>query len=98
MNKKIAWLRLSALIVLWNITACKFRQKADYIIHHATIYTATEKMDTAQALAVRDGKIIAIGSNDDILKEYESDNTKDAAGKFVYPGFIMHMPIFTIMV
>ena len=39
-------------------------------------------------MVIRDGKIIAIGSNDDILKEYEADEMLDAAGKFVYPGFI----------
>ncbi|MEO6541650.1 MAG: amidohydrolase [Ferruginibacter sp.] len=69
------------------IAACKFRQKADLIIHHAKIYTVDEKFSVAEAMAVSDGKIIAIGTNDDILKQYESDSIKDAGGSAVFPGF-----------
>ena len=52
--------------------SCKFRQKADMIVHHAKIYTVNEQFSVAEAMAIRDGKIIAIGKNEDILKEYES--------------------------
>ncbi len=70
------------------LSSCKFRQKADMIIHHAKIYTVDEKFSVAEAMALRDGKIIAIGKNDDILKEYESDVAEDAKGKIIFPGFI----------
>lgn len=70
------------------ISSCKFRQKVDLIIHHAKIYTADTAFSIAEAMAVRDGKIIAIGKNDDILKEYEAEEEKNAAGKTVYPGFM----------
>ena len=69
------------------ISSCKFRQKADLIIHHAKIYTVDESFSVAEAMVVMDGKIIAIGKNDDILKQYESDAVKDAGGKVVFPGF-----------
>lgn len=75
-------------LLLTTFSSCKFRQKASLIVHHAKIYTANQNFDTAQAMVVRDGKIIAIGNNDDILKEYEADEMLNAAGKFVYPGFI----------
>ena len=68
-------------------SSCKFRQKAELIIHHAKIYTIDDKFAVAEAMAINDGKIIAIGSNDDILKEYESDSITDAKGKAVFPGF-----------
>lgn len=58
------------------------------IIHHAKIYTVDEKFSVAEAMAVRDGRIIAIGTNDDILKQYESESINDAKGKTVFPGFI----------
>lgn len=70
------------------LSSCKFRQKADMIIHHAKIYTVDEKFSVAEAMALRDGKIMAIGKNDEILKAYESDVTEDAKGKTVFPGFI----------
>ena len=75
-------------LFLISVSSCKFRQKADMIVHNAKIYTVDEKFSVAEAMAVRDGKIIAIGKNDDILKEYESDMMKDAGGKAVFPGFI----------
>ncbi len=70
------------------LSSCKFRQKVNLIVHNATIYKIDEKFDTAQAMAIRDGKILAIGSNDDILKEYEASEIKNANGKIIFPGFI----------
>ena len=69
-------------------SSCKFRQKADLIVHHAKIYTVDKTFSIAEAMAIRDGKIMAIGSNDDILKEYEPTEEKDARGKIIYPGLI----------
>ena len=79
---------LSHSFIFISLTSCKFRQKADMIIHHAKIYTVDEKFSIAEAMVVRDGKIIATGSNDDILKEFESNQVVDAEEKAVYPGFI----------
>ena len=76
------------LFSLFLISGCKFRQKVNLIVHNATIYTVNEKFDTAQAMAIRDGKILAIGSNDEILKEFEGDEMKNAEGKIIFPGFI----------
>jgi predicted amidohydrolase YtcJ len=72
-------------IVLFS---CKFRQKIDTIIHNAVIYKVDEKFTTAQAMAMNDGKIVAIGTTDDILKQYEANTVTDAKGKTIYPGFI----------
>lgn len=72
---------------LISVSSCKFRQKADLIIHHAKIYTVDDKFSVAEAMAINDGKIIAIGTNDNILKQYESDSITDANGKTIFPGF-----------
>lgn len=58
------------------------------VVHHAVIYTADDKFTTAEAMAISDGKIIAIGTNDDILKKYEGEEMVDAGGKAIFPGFI----------
>lgn len=80
---------ITAFVVLFiTLLSCKFRQKADLIVHHAKIYTVNAAFDTAEAMAVRDGKIIAIGKTEDILKEYEGEEELNAEGKTVYPGFI----------
>jgi predicted amidohydrolase YtcJ len=39
-------------------------------------------------MAVKDGKIISVGSTKEINEKYHSDNSVDAKGKFIYPGFI----------
>ena len=38
--------------------------------------------------AVKDGKIIATGSNAEVMDKYESENTLNLGGQFVYPGLI----------
>lgn len=69
-------------------SSCKFRQKVPLLVHHAKIYTADDRFTIAEAMVIRDGKILAIGSNDAILKEYEGEEELNAAGKTIYPGFI----------
>lgn len=85
-NNSLFFIPCSLFLIL--SASCKFRQKADMIIHHAKIYTVDEKFSVAEAMVVRDGKIIATGTNEDILKEYESDVEENANGKTVLPGFI----------
>ena len=89
LNKTLSTFLFLILTFLFLIStsSCKFRQKAELIIHHAKIYTVDDKFSVAEAMAVNDGKIIAIGTNDDILKQYESDSITDAGGKAVFPGF-----------
>jgi len=58
------------------------------IITDATIYKVDKSFDTATAMAITDGKIVAIGSDSEITAEYKSDNKVDADGKFIYPGLI----------
>jgi predicted amidohydrolase YtcJ len=79
---------ISYFLFLISTNSCKFRQKVSLIVHHANIYTVDKDFSIQQAMAINDGKIIAVGSNDDILKTYESDEIKDLGGESVYPGFI----------
>ena len=78
---------LFAIVVVFLCSSC-INQRVDLIVHHAQIYTVNTEFATAEAIAVQDGKIVAIGTNDEILKEYKSDSLVDAKGAAVYPGFI----------
>ena len=78
---------LLAIAAIFLCSSC-IHQRVDLIVHHAQIYTVDNSFSTAEAMAVQDGKIVAIGNNDDILKEYQSDSLVDAKGAAVYPGFI----------
>jgi len=67
--------------------ACSKRQKVDLIVANATIYTVDSTFSQANSMAISNGKIIAIGSKQDIESQFTSDSIVDAEGKFVYPGF-----------
>lgn len=68
-------------------TSCKSRQNVDLILYNAHIYSVDEDFSQAEAFAVQAGKFVAVGSREEILSSYQSDNKIDAKGKFVYPGF-----------
>ena len=76
------------IFLLTAFAACNSKQKISLIVHHATIYTVDENFSSAEAMAIDKGKIIATGSNDDILKKYDADSVVDAKGNTVFPGFI----------
>lgn len=65
-----------------------YAQQADLVLTNGNIVTLKAKGDRAQALAIKNEKIIAVGSNDDISK-FIGNNTKviDLKGKTVLPGF-----------
>lgn len=67
--------------------SCSTRYKADLIVHHGSVYTVDSAFSNAEAFAVADGKFIAVGSDKDILSQYESDSVVDLGGRPVYPGF-----------
>jgi predicted amidohydrolase YtcJ len=64
------------------------QEKVDAIFHHGLIYTVDSSFSIVEAFAINDGKILATGSNDSIVKKYSSSQNIDLNGKAVYPGFI----------
>jgi predicted amidohydrolase YtcJ len=62
---------------------------ADLILLNGKIVTVDKDFSIRQAIAVRDGRIIAVGSNDEILK-HETSGTKrvELGGRTVIPGLI----------
>ena len=71
--------------LLWS---CGGKQQADLIIHNATVYTVNDDFNVATAFAVKDGKFVGVGSDEEILKDFESDETINLEGQPVYPGLI----------
>ncbi|MBB1192734.1 amidohydrolase [Flavobacterium sp. SOK18b] len=70
--------------------SCNQNEKimVDAIITDATIYTVNNTFEKVTAMAIDKGKIVAIGTDTDIEKKYQSNNTTKADGKFIYPGLI----------
>lgn len=79
----------SYLGIAMFLVSCKDEKTVtDLIIHHAKIYAVDSSFVTYEAMCIRDGKIVALGSNNEILKTYEAKQITDAKGKFIFPGFI----------
>lgn len=68
--------------------ACCTTSEVDLLIYNAKIYTVDSAFSIAEAMAVKSGKIVAVGSSKDLTENYFSNNEIDAEGKIIYPGFI----------
>lgn len=84
---------LKKLLLLLTIssffTFCsKPKETVDLIIHNAVIYSVDSSFSILEALAVKDGKIKDVGTNETILDQYSAKEISDAQGKTIFPGFI----------
>jgi predicted amidohydrolase YtcJ len=85
MMKKVLFVCLFSIYI---ISSCTKKIKVDLIVHNAKVYAVNESFDVEQAFAVKDGKFVAIGTDQEILSMYQSEVQAEADGKPVYPGFI----------
>ncbi|GHA57252.1 amidohydrolase [Pontibacter akesuensis] len=92
MNKTLRTFAAALLLGSSLFSSCTSIQKgteeADLIVYNGTIYTVNENFDKAEAFAVKDGKIIAVGSAETIRNTYKAKEELDAQGKTIYPGLI----------
>ena len=62
---------------------------ADSILYNGKVLTADKNFTVAQAVAVRDGKILAVGTNAEIQRMAGPATRRvDLAGRSLVPGFI----------
>ncbi len=62
---------------------------ADLVVRNAKVYTVDPQVERAEAFAVRDGRFIAVGTNDAVASLIGSGTqVYDARGMTVVPGFI----------
>lgn len=73
--------------LLFALSACYKGKSVDLIIHNAKVHTMVDNAEIAEAIAIKDGKIVEVGPERQILNKYSSDEEIDAEGKDVYPGF-----------
>jgi hypothetical protein len=84
MLKRLIW----TLVVVATATAAH-AQSADTILLNGKIVTLDAKSSVVQAVAIRGGRIMAVGSNDEIKKlAGASTKTVDVGGRTVIPGLI----------
>jgi predicted amidohydrolase YtcJ len=83
-------LKLGALVALLILSAaCSDPEPADLVLTNGNIVTVDDANPQAQAIAVRDGRILAVGTDSEI-DEYVGSGTRviDLEGKTAIPGFI----------
>jgi predicted amidohydrolase YtcJ len=78
----VAWLAYTAALT-------HAQSPADAIYHGGDIVTIDDSNPAAAAIAIRDGTIVAVGTEDDVFK-FKGDVTKviELKGKTLVPGFI----------
>jgi predicted amidohydrolase YtcJ len=69
------------------LQSCYQSEEADLVVHNAAIYSVDENFTTYDAMAIRDGKILELGAERQILNKYKADRKIDARKRAVYPGF-----------
>ncbi len=84
---RIRTLFATAAIAVFLIS-CGGPKKVDTIVVNGVIYTVDSSFSTAQAMAIKDGLIVATGTDAEILAAYTATEKIDAKGQAVYPGFI----------
>jgi predicted amidohydrolase YtcJ len=80
---------IAATAILFSSDDPPSNEKADTIYHGGSILTIDDANPRAEAVAVKDGRIIAVGKKEDVLKT-QNDATKlvDLGGKTMLPGFV----------
>jgi predicted amidohydrolase YtcJ len=77
------------LLCMMFLPGMLMAQDADLIITNARVATVDKNFTITEAMAIKDGKILATGSTEMVLKHKGSKTTiRDLAGKLVLPGLI----------
>ncbi|HMN05781.1 MAG TPA: amidohydrolase [Flavobacteriales bacterium] len=73
------------------LASCRFEyrnREADLIVRNARIFSMDDAGTEHTAMAIKDGRILELGAEYQILNRYRAKKTYDAALQLIYPGFI----------
>jgi len=89
MKNQLCWV-LCFLVVIGSLPSCSRPEaKADFVLKNGKVYTGAVAAPWAQSVAVREGKITAVGSDGDIRSQIgPATRVLDAKGRLVIPGLI----------
>ncbi|MDR1136478.1 MAG: amidohydrolase, partial [Clostridiales Family XIII bacterium] len=90
-RKMISMMLIAVMIAGLFLPGSSFAaEAADTIYMNGNIYTVDDDFSVVTAIAVKDGKILDVGSDKAITDDYQGTNTKvvDLGGKTVIPGLI----------
>ncbi len=78
---------LSFLCLFFILSSCYKGKKVDLIIHNGRIHVMNDELKISEAIAIKEGKIIEVGPERQILNKYRAEKVIDAQLKDVFPGF-----------
>lgn len=91
---RVLTLTVPAATLVLSLVGCRTSNRADaasgpdVVYHGGTIVTANETFDVVEAVAVEDGRIVAIGSVDEVRAQAGPDTRDvDLEGATMLPGF-----------
>ena len=85
MKQHLALFAVALACMAWS--ACQ-TSEADQVLRNAHIVCLDGAGTEAQAMAVHDGRIVALGKEHEILNAYRGAKVMDMAGATIYPGLI----------
>ena len=84
-------MRDTALIPVWALiiasSTVSAQEPADLLLHNGRIFTADDMLNVAEAIVIRDNRIVAVGG-EGLTEQYRARRTIDLEGRLVTPGFI----------
>jgi hypothetical protein len=80
-------MKYSIILPLLLLFGCMKGKKVDLIIHNAIIHTVNDMNDVEEAMAIKDGKIVEVGPERQILNKYRYDESIDMMQSSIYPPF-----------
>ncbi|NAS11075.1 amidohydrolase [Poritiphilus flavus] len=76
-------------LIILICLGCEYsKETVDMIVLNANIYTVDDNFSKAESFAVKDGKFVAVGTENLITEKYSSETVVDADGKTIIPGII----------
>ncbi|GAA4436687.1 amidohydrolase [Pontibacter saemangeumensis] len=92
MKKTLRTLAAALLLGASLLSSCtstsQSTRQADLVVYNGTVYTVNSGFEKAEAFAVKDGKVLEVGTTEAIRQKYAAPEEIDAGGKAIYPGLI----------
>jgi len=79
--------QLFILVIIVALSSCMKGKSADLVLHNGKIHSIDDENTVYEAIAIKDGKILEVGPERQILNRYMAEETIDLQGKDVFPGF-----------
>src|SRR5689334_20364945 len=85
----IQTLALYLIAVLLPLSSCFAAEGADRVYRNGTVFSADARRTIAEAVAIREGRIVYVGSNEGVAPFIgRSTEVVDLKGRFLMPGLV----------